>query len=184
MHAVAGEGLVDWLQGLTIGEVLIGLALVGTVLTWLRRKAWPAVRDVVLGIVDLVGAPARNGQPARPGLLAHVEQLSAQVAINADKLERLDGLPAEVAELREGLARVEETATTAASSVVAVDGRVQHMSEQLDEVKASVERVEDAQLAKAAELTQIRQTLETLGMHVDEPRGTDASTPDITDPTD
>ena len=178
MHAVAGKGFVDWLEGLTVGEVALVVVVLVAAAGWVKRKLWPTVRDVVLGLVDIVGAPARNGRPARPGLLEHVELLAAQVSQNTAQLERLDGLPSEVAELREGLARVEETATTAASSVVAVEGRVQHVSEQIDEVKASVDEVKDAQLAKAAELTQIRQTLEAFGARVDETHGAGAEPDD------
>ena len=73
------------------------------------------------------------------------------------------------------LKSVEESATASASAVVALDGRVVHVSEQLEEVKASVEEVKDSQLAKAAELTQIRQVVEGLASGTDAnpaPKGT------------
>lgn len=74
----------------------------------------------------------------------------------------------------ERLTRVEETAAVAASAAAAADQKVDHVSEQLDEVKASVEEVKASQLAKAAELTQIRQAVEGLtaqaGMEATDPK--------------
>lgn len=139
---------------LTVGDALVvlgGLVAVGAAI----RKAWPAVRDFVLGVVELVGAPARGTRPARPGLLARVEQLAHQMDEQGHRLTR-----------------VEETAEAAASAASAANGRLDHVSAQVSEVRDLAEETRDQAQALAAEQTQIRAALEELRGAA----GTDAST--------
>lgn len=133
------------LDELTVGQALLilggALALVEAI-----RRAWPFARDFVLFVVELVGAPERNGRPARPGLLAEVRAM-------ATRLEDVES----------AVTRVEETAAAAASSAAAANDKVEHVSEQVDEVRGLAEDVRDQQHALAAEQTQIRQRLEQFG---------------------
>lgn len=145
MRTAAGVPLVDWLEGLTLGEVVIGLVALGAVLTWVRRKLWPTVRDVVLGLVDLIGAPARNGRDARPGLLATVAQLVEDVA----------SARSEIAEQGDRIARVEGVAAEAASAAAAGQQGVQELGGKVAEISDKVDGL-------AAEQTQIRQAVEEI----------------------
>lgn len=150
LHAVAGDGFLDWLEGLTVGEVMLGLVAVAAIAGWVKRKLWPTLRDLVLGLVDLVGAPARGNRPARPGLLSTVAQLVDDVA----------SMRSEQATQGERLGRVEGVAAEAASAAAAGQQGVETLNHKVD--------------ALAAEQTQIRQTVEELRSG----HGTDAPTHD------
>ena len=124
-------------EDITVGQAVLLLGAAAAMFEGVRR-AWPFARDLVLFIVEIVGAPERNGKPAKPGLMKVIGDLSERVE------------------------RVEESAATSASAVVAVQERVEHVSAQLDDMQTSVDEVKVAQLSKAAELTQIRQTMEEI----------------------
>ena len=62
----------------------------------------------------------------------------------------------------ERLARVEETAEAAASAASAANGRLDHVSAQVSEVRDLAEQTRDQAAALAAEQTQIRAALEEM----------------------
>ena len=131
-------------EDITVGQAVLLLGAAAAMFEGVRR-AWPFARDLVLFIVEIVGAPERNGKPAKPGLMKVIGDLSERVGDLSERVER-----------------VEESAATSASAVVAVQERVEHVSAQLDDMQTSVDEVKVAQLSKAAELTQIRQTMEEI----------------------
>ena len=146
-------------EELTVGQAVLILGAIVAVIEGVRR-AWPWARDFVLFLVEIVGAPARNGQAARPGLIAEVRSM-------AERLGHVEN----------AVSRVEETATAAASASVAANEKADRISTQVDDVKVSLEDVRNQQHALAAEQTQIRTALEELRA-----QGTDAPTLPIPQP--
>ena len=112
--------------------------------------------SIVLATVVALGALYGVGKKYGPDLRRFYRFLDAWEGYRGPDGKDIPGV-------LERLTRVEESATASASAVVAVERRVEHVSAQLDEVKLS-------QLAKAAELTQIRQAMDELRA-----QGTDAA---------
>jgi len=137
---------------LTVGQAVLVLGGAVALIEGVRRL-WPFVRDFVRFLIEIVGAPERNGMPARPGLVETVRRL----------VESVEGLRETQDDSNARLARVEETAAAAASAAAAANDKVEHVSTQVDEVRGAVEDVRDQQHALAAEQTQIRQRLEQIG---------------------
>ncbi len=136
-------GLPSWLAERTVGELVAAGVVVVVVAGWLRRKFWPGLRDLVLGLVDLVGAPARGNRPARPGLLATVDDL----------VRRVHEVQSEQGRQGDRMTRVEGVAAEAASASVANQAQLLHVVEQVTALDAKVDDV-------AAEQTRIRNAVE------------------------
>lgn len=65
----------EWVAALTALVVAVFTAA-----AWLTARAWRIVRRVVHFLDDFGGEPARDGLPARPGLLARMAAVESQLA--------------------------------------------------------------------------------------------------------
>ena len=85
--------MIQWLQALTIGEVITALIALGGIAAGLR---W--IHPVMTGIHDFLsdwkGEPARPGVVARPGVLAQIGELRCD----------LEGVKRDMAQVREDAA--------------------------------------------------------------------------------
>lgn len=103
--------MIDWIEALTIGEVLAALVAVGAItggIKWLG-PVLTAIHDF---LSDWVGEPERDGVPMRPGVML--------------RLEQLDGLREDVDSIRGDLEQIKADAGSAAFHSRANHGQSSH----------------------------------------------------------
>ena len=70
-----------------------GIAVTGWLLRGLRR-VWRLMSKTNRWLDQVLGEPAKDGQPARPSLMARIEQIERQLADHLEWHAKPDGTPA------------------------------------------------------------------------------------------
>lgn len=91
----------QYLEAVTLGQLLTMATIIGSVAAVLRRTA-PTMRQIAHLVDDVVGEEARPGVPRRPGLLERMDALEIQTATITNQLA---DVRSELAHLNEGKTR-------------------------------------------------------------------------------
>ena len=145
--------LPEWITGLTLGEIflfLAGLTAAAAAIVKLLKPAYKALKNIGQIAQDWNGTPERvdgSGQviePARPGVMAQLETLRAQVQ-NSHKTnlrEDIDAVHDSVKEVRESVkdvnTRLDEHITTTAERRKQADELTRVVQEEIVPVAAQL----------------------------------------------